>query len=158
MNEKTKQFITYLAKNYIPATVTSLMKLAYLIDLISVTKKEGQISNFIYRRYNYGPFDKAIYNCILELVDEKLLLEGIQYTPQADEYIVYRFNEDDEKSSFNKLSMKEKKTIDGVLESLKGLGAKALSEITYKTKPIMAIGAKPDNNKGLNKVLDLNKK
>ncbi len=158
MNEKTKQFITYLAKDYIPATVTSLMKLAYLIDLISVTKKEGQISNFIYRRYNYGPFDKDIYNYILELVDEKILLEGIQYTPQADEYIVYRFNEDDEKSSFNKLSMKEKKTIDGVLESLKGYGAKALSEITYKTKPLMAIGAKPDNNTGLNKVLDLNEK
>ena len=158
MNEKTKQFITYLAKDYIPATVTSLMKLAYLIDLISVTKKEGQISNFIYRRYNYGPFDKDIYNYILELVDEKILLEGIQYTPQADEYIVYRFNEDDEKSSFNKLSMKEKKTIDGVLESLKGFGAKALSEITYKTKPLMAIGAKPDNNTGLNKVLDLNEK
>ena len=155
MNEKTRQFLAYIAKNYMPVTVTSLMKLTYLIDLISVTKKERQISNFTYRRYKYGPFDSKIYNYITELVNERILLEAVEYTPHVEEYIIYKFNEENENIAFNKLIQKEKSTIDEVLESLKGLGAKALSEIAYKTKPMKALGAEPDNDKGLNEILDL---
>ena len=54
-----------------------------------------------------------------------------------------------------KLSKNEIDTINEVLKSLEGLGAKALSEIAYKTKPMKAVGAEQDNDKGLNEILNL---
>jgi len=155
MRNKTKQYLAYIAKNYVPVTVTSLMKLSYLIDLILVTKKEEQISDFTYKRYRYGPFAPQIYGYLAELIDEEVLLEEVEYTPHAEEYIIYKFNEDSENVDFSELTSKEKKAIDEVLESLEGLGAKALSEIAYKTKPMKALGAEFGNDKGLNVILDL---
>lgn len=155
MVEKTKQFLAYIAKNYIPATVTSLMKLAYLIDLVSVTKKEGQISNFTYRRYKYGPFDSKIYDYLTELVNQKVLKEETEYTPTAEEYIKYKFNEEIEDIKFDNLNKKEMDSINEVLESLKGYGAKTLTEITYKTKPMLVLGATLGGEENLNTILDL---
>jgi uncharacterized phage-associated protein len=51
--------------------------------------------------------------------------------------------------------MEDQETINEVLTSLKGYGAKALVDIAYKTKPMKRLGAKVDNNKGLNEKLDL---
>ena len=36
-----------------------------------------------------------------------------------------------------------------------GLGAKALTQIAYKTKPMLKLNAKLNNNLGLNEKLDL---
>ncbi|MBC8358348.1 MAG: SocA family protein [Candidatus Aminicenantes bacterium] len=158
MNGKTKQFLIYIAKNYIPATVTSLMKLAYLADLVSVTKEENQISNFKYKRYKYGPFDSKIYGYLTELANQEILKEEIEYTATAEEYIKYKFNENKEDIKFDKLDEKEMNTTDEVLESLKGYGVKALTEITYKTKPMLALGATLGGEENLNVPLDLKAK
>jgi len=155
ISEKTKQLLAYISKNYIPpATVTSLMKLSYLIDLIATSKTGKQISNFQYRRYKYGPFDQTIYTYLNVLTKENVLIEDIGHTNYAEEYILYQFNEK-KHTNFDKLTNKEKLQIDSVLENLHGLGPKALSEISYKTKPMRALGAKIDNNKGINQPLDL---
>ena len=155
MKNKTNQLLAYIAQNHAPATVTSLMKLSYLIDLVAITRINRQISSFTYRRYNYGPFDKDIYEHLEQLVHDNVILEDHEYTPHADEYIVYKFNCANQEMTFGALSDNEKSIIGEVLSSLKGLGAKALSEIAYKTKPMKALKAKPDNDKGLNQVLDL---
>jgi len=154
LKEKSKQLITYISKRYIPATVTSLMKLCYLVDLIAVSKTGKQISDFQYKRYKYGPFDQNIYAYLDTLTKEKKLLEEVDHTPYAEEYIVYRFNEHLE-SGFDSLAEDEKAIIDSVLDNLRGLGAKALAELSYKTKPMRALGAKINNDKGINQPLNL---
>ncbi len=134
------------------------MKLAYLADLVSVTKEENQISNFKYKRYKYGPFDSKIYGYLTELANQEILKEEIEYTATAEEYIKYKFNENKEDIKFDKLDEKEMNTTDEVLESLKGYGVKALTEITYKTKPMLALGATLGGEENLNVPLDLKAK
>lgn len=155
MNKKTKQFLVYIAKNYMPATVTSLMKLAYLADLVSVTKEDGQISDFEYKRYKYGPFDSKIYRYLTELIEEAILKEEIEYTKSADEYIKYKFNDEIEDFKFDKLKDQEINTIDEILESVRGYGVKMLTEITYKTKPMLVWGATLGGDENLNASLNL---
>jgi len=60
------------------------------------------------------------------------------------------------KKGKNKISDDEKEIIDEVLESLEGYGTKALTELTYRTKPMKKIRATLNNKAGLNKTLDLN--
>ena len=157
MKEKTKQLLAYIAQNYEPVTVTTLMKLSYLIDLTSTSRDGQQISAFLYKRYKYGPFDKNIYDYLNTLVREKILLEEVEYTHSADEYIRYKFNEsgDTKKLKLGELSQNEKKIIDEVLHTLRGCGAKALSLIAYKTKPMKAIGATFGGEESLNATLNL---
>jgi len=158
MNKKTKQFVAYIAKNYVPATVTSLMKLAYLVDLVSVAKTGSQISDFKYKRYKYGPFDANIYDYLAELIKEGALKEEVEYTASADEYIKYRFNAEIESLKFDKLSEKEIETINEILSGVRGYGVKMLTEITYKTKPMLVLGATLGGDENLNAPLDLTAK
>ena len=55
----------------------------------------------------------------------------------------------------DQITPEEKKIVDEVVRSLKGYGAKALTELTYGTKPMKKIGAQMGNDKGLNKKLNL---
>jgi len=154
MNIKTKQFLSYIAKQYNQVTITSLMKLSYFIDLVSMKEKRKQISDFVYERYRFGPFNKEIYGYINDLIKEKTLKEKTSYTPSGDEYIIYEFNTTT-KTKFDQLDTHEKKIADRVINELYGLGPKALAQIAYETRPMKKIGAKLSNTKGLNKRLDL---
>ena len=141
-----------------PATITSLMKLTYLIDLVSVTKGEKQISDFTYRRYRYGPFDQKIYEYLDDLIKNKILIDKTEYTPMGEEYIIYEFNEAKEDIKLEKLSKSELDTINEVLENVKGYGVKTLTEITYKTKPMIKLGATLGGDENINVKLDLKAK
>lgn len=155
MSEKNKQFIAYITSQYSCPTITSIMKLAYLIDLISVKRNKKQISSFTYKRHLYGPFDQRIYSYIDKLIEEGVLIPLLEYSKDGKEYIIYKYNEDAENISFDKLKEKEKELIDEVLEELQGLGPRVLTEIAYKTSPMKKIGAKIGNNKGIDQILDL---
>lgn len=152
---KALQILSYIISKHPNVSVTSLMKLSYLIDLVAIKKGNNKISNFRYIRYNYGPFDKKIYKYLEDLGKENVLKEGANISSTGDEFVTYnidkRYN-----ISFEKISDKEKEIIDEVLESLEGYGTKALTELTYRTKPMKKIGATLENKKGLNKILDLN--
>lgn len=154
MKEKTKQLLAYIIQHHSPLPITSLMKLSYIVDLISIKKYDKQISDFEYTRYLYGPFNNKIYKYIEDLSNHKIVLEEPAYTPLGDEYIIFKFNEESN-ASFDKIAPEEKQIIDEVLESLRGYGAKALVDLAYRTKPMNKIGAKQDNDMGLNEKLDL---
>lgn len=153
--KKTEQLLAYLIKNHSNPTVTSLMKLSYLIDLVNIRKTDKRISNFEYTRYMYGPFDYKIYNYLRDLIKKGVIFEDSDYTLRGDEYIIYRFNEDNEHFKFNRLTEKEKDTIDEVLDTANGLGAKALTELAYRTKPMKKINARIGDTENLNVPLDL---
>lgn len=153
MAEKTEQLLAYLIQNHPFPSVTSLMKLSYIVDLLSIKKTDEQISDFEYIRYKYGPFDKKIYDYLHRLLDDGVILEDSAVT-QAGEVVVYKFNEGAE-LPITEISPAEEEIINGVLETLAGYGPKALIDVTYRTKPMISIGAKQDNEVGLNERLDL---
>ncbi|MBN1574729.1 MAG: SocA family protein [Deltaproteobacteria bacterium] len=155
--KKTKQLLAYLIKNHQSPTITGLMKLAYISDLVSMERRDLQMSDFEYLRYKHGPFDRNIYDYIQELLSENSIVEEPNYTTRGDEYIVYRFK-DKQNVSFDELDEEDQAILDEVLEALSGYGAKALVEIAYNTKPMKKIGATQNNKKGLNQVLDLSAK
>ncbi|MFA4826600.1 MAG: Panacea domain-containing protein [Methanoregula sp.] len=156
MIEKTRQLIAYLIQNHPFPSITSLMKLSYIVDLVSVRKVDEQISDFEYIRFKYGPFDKRIYEYVHDLLDSGVIVEDSAIT-QAGEVVVYEFDEG-ANLSFSEITSEEKNIIDGILDTLGGYGPKALVDLTYKTKPMEKIGAKQNNEVGLNERLDLRAK
>jgi hypothetical protein len=151
----TKALLAYLVKQHKKASVTVLMKLSYLIDLISVKEAGKQLSDFNYIRYVYGPYDFKINKIIDDLVNEKVIVPSTEYTVTHDEYIVYSFNEEKQNFNFDALRESDLKIVDEVLKQLMGYGAKMLSDIAYKTKPMKALQATRDNSVGIGKKLDL---
>ncbi|MFH1187231.1 MAG: Panacea domain-containing protein [bacterium] len=154
MSTKNKQLLAYIVKNHPKVSVTGIMKLCYLIDLFSIKKRKKQISNFQYVRYYYGPYDKKISEELEELVREKIIIPSGDFTPSGDEYVIYNYN-DEKDYSFN-LIEKDKEQIDAVLENLKGYGAKTLTEVAYKTKPMLKLGATLGGKENIGVELDLN--
>lgn len=156
MNEKTRQLLLYLIKNNPKVSITSLMKLAYLADLISIKRIKNRISNFEYRRYYFGPFDKKIYNYIEYLTEKNLIISESDYGLTGEEFSVFSLNPKKEAGiEFKKLKDTEKKIIDELLNSVKGYGAKILTEIAYKTDPMKALGATLGGSQNLGKKLNL---
>ena len=149
MKNKTKQLLAFIIQNHPGVSITSLMKLSYIIDLVSIQKTGNPISNFEYLRYKYGPFDNKIYDYLAELRLNNVVNDDVAYSQTGDEYVIYNFNENNE-FKFDKLSEEEKDIALEVIEELKGYGAKALVELAYKTKPMKKLGAQ------LEKLLTLN--
>lgn len=148
--------LAYLAKNHPGSSITSIMKLAYLADLVSVKKTKKQISNFQYKRYNFGPFDKKIYDYLDNLTSAKAVIPRTEFSGQGDEYVIYSFNDARNATfSFEKLTATEVKTIDEVLDTVKGYGAKVLTEMSYHTRPMKKLGATLGGNENINHSLDL---
>lgn len=154
LKAKTKQLLAYILKNRPNTSITELMKLSYIIDLVAISKNHNKIFDFEYIRYNYGPFDKKIYDYIKYFVDNNLVLEGAKVASTGDEFVVYRLNKK-ANIPFDKISEEEQAIIDEVLLSLEGHGAKALTELAYRTKPMKKIRAKIGNKRGLHRPLDL---
>ena len=153
LNEKTKELIAYIVAKHHVSTVTSLIKLCYLSDLVSFKDRAAKISSFSYIRYYYGPYDKSINDYLYELVKEGQIKSVIDYTPDGQEYIKYKFIGD--KPNVDALSDEDLGHVNAVLESLKGYGAKALTEVAYKTKPMLKFGATLGGNEHLGDQLDL---
>ena len=154
MFSKNAQLLTYLIKNHERSSVPSLMKLCYLVDLVCVQESQPKVSDFEYKRYHYGPFDTQIYDELQELIDNGAVKPEQEYTAKAEEYVIYTIN-DAEKMDFSSLTEKDEEMTDVVLEHVKGYGAKTLTEITYKTKPMLKLGATIGGSENLNEPLDL---
>ena len=43
--DKTLQFLTYVVKNYPNVSITGLMKLSYIIDLVAIKKGKDKVIN-----------------------------------------------------------------------------------------------------------------
>ena len=130
------------------------MKLCYLIDLVSLKKNGGGVTNFRYIRYKFGPFDKAIYSCLEDLAaNDRVSQEQGFASETANDFIVFALGK--EKLDTNLLTADEIKCADEVLNEVSGYGAKALTDIAYKTKPMKALGATRGGSENLFKELDL---
>ena len=154
VSEKTKQLVNYLISKHHLSTVTSLIKLCYLCDLVSVGNNNGQITNFNYIRWHFGPYDGKIEKVLFDLVGSGEMKSDTAYTDYGTEYVKYEVTEDIE-PKIDKLTETDLGHIDAVLESLKGYGPKALTQVAYKTKPMTAIGATLGGTEHMGEVLNL---
>lgn len=155
LDQKTKDVIIYVSQKHPRASITAFMKICYLIDLISFRKTKQQITQFSYMRYNYGPFDDKMYSYIQNLLEEKILNSESEYTPNGQEYFVYSFNDSADNNPTLVLSADETNIADEVLNAVVGFGAKTLTEIAYKTKPMVALGATLGGKENFSQLLDL---
>lgn len=151
MCQKTKQMLCFILKDD-PRDVTSLIKLSYLIDLAAVRKLGQKISEFEYIRYNYGPFDPKVYANLNELQKDGLVISVSHYTNYG-ENVLFKMNAEDADSSM--LSEPEKELIADMLSSLKGYGARMLTDIAYATQPMQSLGATLGGNEHLGEILNL---
>lgn len=152
MKNKNLSLLAYLSKNHPEASVTVLIKLCYLADLVSIKRFGKKISNYDYMRYYFGPFDKQIYNDLESLVKKNILKATSDYS-QKGEVIIYHLIENE--NEITDLNEQDKIILDELLKSMKGYGAKALTDIAYNTKPMKALGATLGGNEHLGKKLDL---
>lgn len=154
-NEKTKQLLVYLIKKHQRPSVTSLMKLSYLADLISVKREKKQITDFVYKRYNFGPFDEKIYEYLNELSVNNIIKAEPEYSLNGEEYLTYSAKDGGDEYPTNELSDNEIKMVDELLANVSGFGAKLLTEIAYKTKPMKELGATLGGNENMGQVLNM---
>ncbi|MBI4845047.1 MAG: SocA family protein [Candidatus Omnitrophica bacterium] len=156
MNSKTKELLAYLIEHHTKASVTVLMKLSYLIDLVSTKRGKGQISDFTYKRYFYGPFDEHIYQALASLVEENLVQGQPAYSPDGQEFITYSRVGEESPLPLQHLDDQDIEIINDVLTQVQGYGAKALTDIAYKTVPMKKLGATQGGYENLNAQLNLN--
>jgi len=155
MDKKTKEVLLDIIRDHGDATVTVIMKTCYLIDLTAQKRLKQPITNLQYIRYNYGPFDSNIYRYLLRLIEADLVTTDTKYfSVGGNEVVTYKLK-DISKTFETDLKQGEKEIVDEVLSSIRGLGARMLTEIAYQTAPMKKIGAKIGNNEGLGKKLDL---
>jgi uncharacterized phage-associated protein len=152
---KTEQLLAYFVANHHEPTVTSLIKLCYLVDLVSMKKRDTQISSFEYVRYYYGPFDRKIYQELHSLLSQGVITANLGYSNDDSEYVKYAPASGIEDLTYPDISKEEREDIESVLTALRGYGAKALTDVAYSTKPMEALGAKLGGNENLNVRLDL---
>ena len=155
ISSKNLELLMYILRQRPSSGVTELMKLCYLIDLTSIKEEGKQISDFNYVRYTYGPFDEKIYLCLRRLVGERNVIERSSYTISGNEHITYELNVELSGSKKISLTKKEIFIIDEVLDVMRGHGAKALTDVAYKTKPMQKLGATIGGDENLNIALDL---
>jgi len=153
LDDKTKQLLTYLIDKHAVATVTSLVKLCYLSDLVYFQSHKKQISSLHYIRWNYGPYDSLISKYLLDLVTSDTIESKVAFTNDGNEYFKYSLKNSDYNHSL--LADDELESVDAVLNSLAGYGANALIKVAYETKPMKALGATINGTENLGAELNL---
>lgn len=144
ISDKNLQFILEIIKNKWTATITSIVKLAYLIDYAFFKKAKKQISDFEYIRFHYGPYDSNIEYSLLSLKWEKLLCTNSYALSSWEEITQYTINNelyDNKNSKYNLLTAEEIEFIWAFVEKLQEFSAKQLTEIAYETWPMKAFDA-----------------
>ena len=158
-NQKTTALLEYFAHRHNKPSVTVLMKLCYLTDLIAIKRLGQPITNYEYERYTFGPFNKKIYADLEELVGENKLEIEIDYPSYGTDSEVVLYRHKGELDEITKLlDGEEVKLASEVLETLSGYGAKQLTQVAYQTKPMVALGATLGGSENLGTKLNLSLK
>lgn len=153
---KTQKLVEYIVRKNQQPTVTSIIKLCYLIDLANFRKQGEQITDFHYIRYNYGPFDRTIYTILEDLEKSgRVISEPVYYGPA--ETVLFKPTDETISKLDDPFSDSEREIIDGILDDFQGYGAKLLTDVAYKTGPMKALKATQGGSEGMGQALDLSK-
>lgn len=151
---KAEKLVQYIIGGFENASITTLIKACYLIDHVHVKRFGRQITDFKYIRFYYGPFDRRIYNVVEKLLEDNKISAKHEYSVSGTESMRYFLN-DSSQADLNDFDEDEVQSIQDIQEKVSGLGAKVLTEIAYKTKPMTSIGATLGGSESLGQILDL---
>lgn len=149
---KTAEVIYRIVENNSTASITVIMKLLYLIDLIHLKKNGKKLTDLNYKRYFYGPFSSEVYTIVDDLIRQDLLNTEARFTRDTD-YFVYKIA-NAPKGNTN-LTEEEIDFLNKTLKEFEGLSAKFLTEVTYHTKPMKELGATIGGNEEFETELNL---
>lgn len=137
---KNETLLKYVIHKHLNPSITVLMKIMYLIDLYALKKIGQKISGYKYIRYTYGPYSKDLYDDLDLMVDKKsLFVEGKFSGPY--EFSVYTIEENEVPCVEDIFSPEELTLIDTMLGDLQNYSAKTLTDIAYKTEPMVKLKA-----------------
>jgi uncharacterized phage-associated protein len=153
MSDKINEVLLRIVRDHGNPTITVIMKACYLIDLTAVRRLGHQITDLKYIRYNYGPFTQEVYKYLTKLIQDGSVKPEIAYFG-GNEVTTYK-SEIPADTAQVALTAEEKNVLDEVLSSINGLGAAILTDITYKTAPMVRLGATLGGNEALGETLDL---
>ena len=151
-SSKTKELIKYLIYNMNLPTITSITKMLYLIDLAAVSSAGKKITNLNFIRYYYGPYDSSIKNILDEMILKHETDVDVKFLPNGEPYLVYRSPKGVAECLYNG---DNENIVNDLVNDLGHLSPKSLTEIAYKTKPMMKLNATLGGNEHLNETLDL---
>ena len=151
-NQKTLYLILYIIDNIHLATVTSITKFLYLIDLTCVSDGREKVTNINYIRYYYGPYSSSIKDAIDKLLNEKKIVASLRTLASGEPFLEYNIAPNSKQIEFEDSN---KDIIDELLNSLGGLTPSQLTKIAYGTEPMKKLGATLGGNEHLNEVLEL---
>lgn len=147
---KNKEVLLYIISQFDNTNITSVMKLLYFSELAYHKETNNRITNYEYVRYRYGPYCKEISSDIVELIkDWKINIEEIESSRGTK--TVYSISNDGAAEIW---SIEKNDVIDGIIEDLWEYSATILWKMSYRTKPMENLGAKPDNKEWYEKVID----
>lgn len=158
LNNKTRLFILYLIDKMAVPTKTGIIKMCYLCDIATVKSNLEKITDFQYVRYYYGPYDKRIEDYLDDLIKSGFVKSKLEYGSGGGEYAKFSLSEAGEKEIEDRqdvFSAEEKRITDSILDSLGSLNAKMLTQIAYRTNPMVAFGATLGGSEHFNEVLNL---
>jgi hypothetical protein len=125
------------------------MKLAYLID-VGFKKITGKtFTGFTFQRYLYGPFTQEIYRIIDTLLSSGYLILGESLA--VDGKSIYKIQKP---LSYDGLSEKDLTLLNQLLQEVINLNALQLTQLAYKTAPMVKLGATLGGNENLTQELD----
>lgn len=143
---KDESLLIFIIKNRIECSITELMKLCYLIELAFYKKyNKKRLTDYAYIRYNYWPFENALYRDVNVLNTQGILQAKMYQTPYWEDLWKYSlsqmteevdaitqqiFSNDDEKQYCSEL-----------LAELANFNASELTKISYETSPMKKLWA-----------------
>lgn len=153
---KTAQLLKYFAQQYPGVPRTLLAKYVYLADLHAREYLGEQISDFVYRKDNYGPFDRSYYSYIEELEAAGVAQDVFEHL--GGNYRTYRLYS--RAATEFDFSAEELDVLAYVCRSYLGMSKpELLEEVVYQTKPMVPRPAEGEaldmdsiNNEGRNEV------
>lgn len=150
-NQKTLDLIMYIIENVHLATITSITKMLYLIDLTCVSDGREKITNIDFIRYYYGPYSAAIKDAVDKLLEKGKIAATLRTLVSGEPFLEYNIAE----GTQVEFDDKNKEVVDEVLDSLGGLTPSQLTKIAYGTEPMKRFGATLGGNEHLNEPLVL---
>jgi hypothetical protein len=161
-NRKSGQMLAYIMKLYKHSTARNLLKLSYLSDCLAAAQTGRPLTSFQYRRYSFGPFNPAVYDCLESLVGRQLIKAHANYTRAGLEFVCYAYNDDylmDDRL-FRQRFMPAFSEEDfclarDILYDFFFYQERDLTAMIYKSAPMKALGATPGGLEGLGQVLPL---
>lgn len=130
-----KVIIYIISKLPNDVTRTKLVKLLYLIDLISLKRNKTSITNLIYVSYHYGPYSPKIKEA-LDILNNFEIQEDLNTSVDGNIFYLYSLGTNSRlKDAPEKLLKSEEKAIvDDVLENYGHKSLKSLLDVVYETK------------------------